>query len=88
MNIDREVRLPADLRRHLDHPDAPACEAADLGVRLDAAHQIAVRHRGFHGGVDVDTVRAVQIRVVVSFKAADQIGGQERQHARTARAPR
>ena len=37
--VERQVRLAADLGRHLQDADAPAGEAANLGVALDAAHR-------------------------------------------------
>ena len=74
MHIDRKVGATPDLGRHLDDADAPARKAADLGMGLDAANEIAVGGRRFHGGIDIDAVGAVEIGIIVSFQAADQIG--------------
>ena len=77
MDVKRQVGAAADLGRHFQNLDAPAREAADLGVALDAAHDVLVGVGRRHGGVDIDAGRAVEIGVVVAFKAADQIGRQE-----------
>ena len=78
VDIDRQVGLAADLRRQLQHLDAPAREAADLGMALDAADDIGVGLDGVDRRLDVDAVRAVEVRIKVSFEPADQIRRQER----------
>ena len=78
MNVKRQVGAAADLSRHFQNLDAPAREAADLGVALDAAHDVFVGVRRLDGGVDVDAIGTVEIGVVMAFKAADQISRQER----------
>ena len=77
MHIDRQVGVAADLGRHLDDADAPARKAADLGMRLDAAHEIAVLGGGPYRGIDIDAVGPVEIGVIVPFQATHQIGGEE-----------
>ncbi len=68
MHVDRQVGASSDLGGHFDDANAPAREAADLGMRLDAANQIAIGHGRLDGGVDVDAVGAVEIGVVVSLQ--------------------
>ena len=68
---------PSDLGRHLDDADAPARKATDLGMRLDAAHEITVLGGGLYRGIDIDAVGRVEIGIVVPFQATDQIGGEE-----------
>ena len=77
MDVERQVGLASDLGRHLQHLDAPARKAADLGVALDAANEIAVGVGRLHRRVDVDAVGAVEVRVVVPLEAADEVGRQE-----------
>ena len=77
MHIKRKVGAAADLRRHLQNFYAPAREAADLGVTLDAAHDVLVGIGRRHGRIDIDAGGAVQIGVVVALQPADQIGRQE-----------
>jgi len=78
MDVKRQARLARDLLRQAERLDAPAREAADLGMCLDPLDQIAVGERGLDRAVDIDAVRAVQLGVIVSFHAADQIGRQKR----------
>ncbi len=85
MHIDRKIGAAPDLGRHFDDANAPAGKAADLGMRLDAANEVEIGLRGFHGGVDVDAVGAIEVGVVMSFQAADQIGRQKGQRARFGR---
>ena len=82
MDVKRQVGAAADLGRHFQNLDAPACEAADLGVALDAAHDVFVGVGGRDGGVDIDAIGAVEIGVVMALKTADEIGGQERVNLR------
>ena len=77
MHIKGKVSAAADLGRHFQNFYAPAREAADLGVALDAAHDVLVGVRRRDGRVDIDAGRAVKIGVVVALEATDQIGRQE-----------
>src|SRR5262249_18859535 len=45
----------------------------DLGVALDAAHNVCISAGGGNRRVDVDAGRAVKIGVVVALEAANQI---------------
>src|SRR5579862_2920616 len=74
MHIDRKVGAAADLGGHFDDADAPARETADLGMRLDAANEIAVGNSSLDGGVDIDAIGPIEIGVIVSFEAANEIG--------------
>ena len=78
VNVKRQVGLAADLGRHLQNLDAPAREATDLRVSLDAADDVGVGLGRIHRRLDVDAVRAVEGRIEMPFEAADQIGRQER----------
>ena len=78
VHIERKVGAAADLGGHFQNLDAPAREAADLGVALDAAHDVLVGVGGGYCRVNVDAIGAVQIGVVMALKTADQIGGEER----------
>src|ERR1700742_2909220 len=40
MHIDRQIGTTADLGRHFDDANTPAGEAADFGMRLDAANEV------------------------------------------------
>ena len=82
MHVDGQLGLLADLRRHLDDANAPAREAADLGMRLDPAHDVLVRLRRRHGRGDVHALRAVELRIIMAFQPAHDIGGNEGQRAR------
>ena len=82
MNIDRQVGAAPDLGRHFDDANAPAGEAADFGMGLDAANEVAVGGGRLHRGVDFDAVGAIEVGVIMSFQASDQIGGQKGQRAR------
>ncbi len=77
MHIDRKLGLAPDLGGELDHLDAPAREAADLGMALDASHDVAVGVGSAHRRIDIDALGAVEVRVVVPLEAADQIGRDE-----------
>ena len=77
MHIKRQIGAAADLGRHFQNLDAPAREAADLGVAFDAAHDVFVGVRRLDGRVDIDAGRAVEIGVVVALEAADQISREE-----------
>src|SRR3978361_377982 len=76
MDINRKVRTAADFGRRLHYFDTPAGKPAKFGVRLNALDQIRVVLCRPHGGVDVDALRTIELRVVVPFNAAYQIGGQ------------
>ncbi len=85
VNVDGQSRVASDGRRDLHHVEPPAREAADLGVRLDAFHEVRVRLRRFDSGGGIETIRTVKIRIVVPFQSADDIRRQEREHARRRR---
>ena len=74
VNVEREIGLAADFRGHLQHLDAPARKAADLGVPFNPPDDVAVGVGGGHRGLDVDAVRAVQGRIKMSLKAAHEVG--------------
>jgi hypothetical protein len=82
MNIDRQIRTAPNLGSHLNDADAPAREAANLGMRLDAANEIAVGDRSLHGRVDVDAIGPIEVRIMMSFQPADEIGREEGVSAR------
>ncbi len=82
MHVERQVGLTADLRRHLQHFDAPAREAADLGMSLDAAHDVLVGIGRQNRRVDIDAVGAVETGIEMPFQPADQISRQEGKNAR------
>ena len=82
MDVDRQFRETADLRGHLDDANAPAGKAADFGVRLDPADDILVGFRRRNGRGDIDAFRAVQLGIVMTLKAAHDIGGEKRDDAR------
>src|SRR5262249_59290311 len=65
------------LFRQAKRPHPPAREAADLGMRLDALDEIAVGKRRLDRAVNIDAVRPIELGVVMSFHAADEIGRQE-----------
>ncbi len=56
MHVNRQFRALADFGRHFHHANAPAREAADFRMGLDAANEIAIGHRRFHGRVDIDAI--------------------------------
>src|SRR5439155_12863713 len=60
MDVERQPRLARDLLGKAEGLHAPAREAADLGMRLDALDEIAVGEGSLDGAVDIDAVRAVQ----------------------------
>src|SRR5262249_2829669 len=74
-DVRGQVRAGADAGGQPEDLDAPAGQAADLGVRLDAPDEVAVLPRGPDGGVDVDAVGPVEGRVVVALQASDEVGG-------------
>ncbi len=78
MDVDRKLGLAADLRGHLQDLDAPARKATDLGVSLDAAHQVAVLIGRPHRRVDIDAFGAVEVRIVVPLKSAHEVRREER----------
>ena len=82
MHIDRQVRAAPDLGGHFDDANAPAGEAADFSMRLDAANEVEVGGCGFHRGIDFDAVGAIKVGVKMSFQPADQIGGQKGEDVR------
>ena len=47
-------------------------------MRLETPHDVGVVFRRPHGRIDIDTVRLVQGRVVVTLDAADEVGREER----------
>ena len=81
MNVDRQPRAPADLGGGFDHLDAPARESAEFRVRLDSLDQIAIGFSDAHRSVDVDAVRTIERRIIVALETADQVGGEEGDHA-------
>ena len=81
MDVERQVERLADLGGTPHRLVAPAREAADLGMALDAAHQVGVVARRAHGVVDRDAVGPVELGVVVAFQAAHHVGRDEREHA-------
>src|SRR5262245_41029397 len=82
MHIDRQVRTAPTLGSHPNDAEAPAREATDLGMRLDAANEIAVGDRSLHGRVDVDAIGPIEVRIIMSFQPADEIGREEGVSAR------
>src|SRR5215813_9745195 len=82
MHIHRQIRTAPNLGSHLNDADSPAREAADLGMRLDAANEIAVGDRSLHGRVDVDAIGPIEVRIIMSFQPADEIGREEGVSAR------
>ena len=81
VDVERQPGLPRDLAAGLDHLQPPARLAADLGMRLDAAHDVEVLLGDAHGVIDVDAVRAVEIGIEMTLKAADQVAGDEAQQS-------
>lgn len=64
MDIKWISAAAGDLNRHLHHPDAPAGEAADFRMPLDAAHQAAIGHRRAHRGIHIHAFGAVEVGIV------------------------
>ncbi len=81
MDIEGQIGFAGDRLAELDHLQLPARNAADLGVGLDPAHQVRVLARDLGRSLDVHLVRPVERGVEMAFKAADQIGGKEAEHA-------
>ena len=85
VDVHRQRGLAAHPGGEPHHVQAPAREAADLGVGLQAPHQVRIAACGLHGGRHVEAVRAIQLRVVVPLQAPHEVGRQEGQHARVRR---
>ncbi|MEY9368532.1 hypothetical protein ABIE83_003150 [Bradyrhizobium diazoefficiens] len=49
---------------------------------LDAAHDVEIGRRRLDGRIDVDAVGAIELRIIMSFQSADEIGRQEGVDAR------
>jgi hypothetical protein len=78
MDIDRQIRIAADLACHFHDRRAPAREPANLGMRLYALDEIAVRFGGGDGRRHIDAARRIERRIIMAFEAADEVGGNER----------
>ena len=77
MHVDGQIGATPNLGCHFDDANAPAREAPDFGMRLDAANEVTVCDRRLHGGVDIDAIGTVEVRIVMSFQSSDQIGREE-----------
>ena len=85
MHIDRQIGAASDLGRHFDDANAPARETADLRMGLDAANNVEIGRRRLHRSVDIDTLRTVELRIVMALQPTDQVSRQEGINARLRR---
>ena len=81
MDVQRQVGLLGNLRRHAHHLDAPTRKPAQFRVRLEALDDVRILLGGLHRGVDVQAVGLVERGIVMSLHAADQVGRQIGHHA-------
>src|SRR3569833_2979271 len=77
MDIERQAGLVGDVAPSLDDLQAPAGLAADLGMGLDAAHDIEVFLGDANRVLDVHAIRTVQVRIKMPLESADEVAGDE-----------
>ena len=82
MNVERHVGAARDLRRLANDLDAPAGEPTEFSMGLEPLDDVRIRERRLDRRLDIDAVGSIQIRVVMAFHAAHQIGRQVGKDAR------